>query len=177
MRSASRILSLTILGFAIVIFGLGSGLIAAPAHAGDVPMPNPAKAFKGEQCLEPVSVMRRDHMEFLKHQRDETLREGIRGKKYSLNACIDCHAVTSPDVAGGKVRTLKPFCAECHTYAAVSIDCFQCHNGAVQPGIGDQSALPAGHIAVDGDTALIATLEKHLAPAPKAAPIEGETAK
>jgi len=163
MRSASRILSLTILGFVLVAFGIGSGLLAAPAQAGEVPLPKPAKAFKGEQCVEPVSVMRRNHYEFLKHQRDETLREGIRGKKYSLNQCIDCHAVTSPDVAGGKVRTLKPFCSECHSYAAVSIDCFQCHNGAVQPGIGPQAALPANHDQMVKDKALIATLENHLA--------------
>jgi len=127
MRSAIKFLSLAILGLAI----LGGGL-ASPVNAGEVPLPNPAKAFKGEQCVEPVDVMRRDHMTFLKHQRDETLREGVRGNKYSLNECIACHAVKSPDVAGGKVRTLKPFCAECHAYAAVSIDCFQCHTGAAQ---------------------------------------------
>jgi hypothetical protein len=159
MRSTSRILSLTILGFAILAFTIGSSIFAAPAKAGEVPVPSPAKAFKGEQCLEPTDVMRRDHMDFLQHQRDETLREGIRGQKYSLNSCIDCHAVTSPDVADGKVRTLKPFCAQCHAYAAVSIDCFQCHNGAYQPGIGDQSALPADHQT----KAMIAALEKQLA--------------
>ena len=93
-------------------------------------IPSPAKAFKGDQCVEPTGDMRRNHMDYLKHQRDETLRDGIRGNKYSLKECVDCHAVTSPDVAGGKVRTLKPFCAECHTYAAVSIDCFACHTGA-----------------------------------------------
>lgn len=155
MRSASRILSLTILGFALLAAGLG---LSSPAHAGDVPMPKPAKAYKGEQCIEPTDVMRRNHFDFLKHQRDETLREGIRGQKHSLNDCIDCHAVTSPDVAGGKLRTLKPFCKECHDYAAVSIDCFECHTGAAVPGIGKQSALPADH----KNKEMIAVLEKHL---------------
>ena len=155
MRSASRILSLTVLGFALLAAGLG---ITSPAHAGDVPLPKPAKAFKGEQCVEPADVMRRNHFDYLKHQRDETLREGIRGQKYGLNECIDCHAVTSPDVAGGKLRTLKPFCKECHDYAAVSIDCFSCHTGAAVPGIGKQSALPADH----ANKAMIAVLEKHL---------------
>ncbi|MCR4378266.1 MAG: Hdr-like menaquinol oxidoreductase cytochrome c subunit [Rhodospirillales bacterium] len=144
MRSATKFLSLVVLGFAILTGGL-----ASPANAGEVPRPNPAKAFKGTECVEPVDVMRREHMNFLKHQRDETLREGIRGQKYSLNQCIDCHAVTSPDIMGGKVRTLKPFCAECHNYAAVSIDCFQCHTGAAVPGIGQTtSPLPNGHPAV-----------------------------
>lgn len=144
MRSATKFLSLMVLGFAFVVGGLPS-----PASAADVPVPHPAKAFKGEQCVEPVDVMRRNHMTFLMHQRDETLREGIRGKKYSLNQCIDCHAVTSPDVAGGKVRTLKPFCAECHAYAAVSIDCFQCHTGAAVPDMKSGSALPQGHPKVE----------------------------
>ncbi|HEY9162958.1 MAG TPA: hypothetical protein VIN57_00005, partial [Magnetovibrio sp.] len=118
------------------------------ATAGEVPLPNPAKAFKGTECVEPVDSMRRNHMTFLMHQRDETLREGIRGNKYSLNQCIECHAVTSPDVAGGKVRTLKPFCSECHSYAAVSIDCFQCHTGAAAPEGAMSSTMPEGHPAV-----------------------------
>lgn len=149
MRSATKFLSLVVLGFAILTGGVASPIGAGPANAGEVPRPNPAKAFKGTQCVEPVDMMRRDHMNFLKHQRDETLREGIRGQKYSLNQCIDCHAVTSPDIMGGKVRTLKPFCAECHNYAAVSIDCFQCHTGAAVPGIDKTtSPLPSGHPAV-----------------------------
>ena len=144
MRSATKFLSLMVLGFALWMGGVQS-----PAQAADVPLPHPAKAFKGENCVEPVDVMRRNHMTFLMHQRDETLREGIRGKKYSLNQCIDCHAVTSPDVAGGKVRTLKPFCAECHAYAAVTIDCFQCHSGAAAPTMKSGDALPEGHPKVE----------------------------
>jgi len=106
---------------------------AVPASAdGGVPMPKPAKAFAGEKCVEPVEVMRRFHMSFLEHQRDDTVHGGIRGAKHSLKGCVDCHAVKSPDVAGGKVRTLKPFCKECHDYAAVSIDCFGCHTGAAK---------------------------------------------
>lgn len=148
MRSATQLLSLAILGFAILAGGL-----ASPANAGDVPLPKPAKAFKGEECVEPVDVMRRNHMTFLMHQRDETLREGIRGNKYSLNDCVSCHAVTSPDVMGGKVRTLKPFCGECHAYAAVSIDCFQCHTGATKADMGGNAAMPEGHPAPSqGDT-------------------------
>ena len=156
MRSASRILSLTVLGFALIAIGLG---ISSPVQADDgVPLPHPAKAFKGEHCLEPVSVMRRNHMKFLLHQRDRTLRQGIRGEKYSLKQCVDCHAVKSPDVMGGKVRTVKPFCSQCHTYAAVSIDCFSCHTGAADDKAMKQSALPADHEL----KASIAALEKHL---------------
>lgn len=61
------------------------------------------------------------------HQRDATLREGIRGKKHSLNGCLTCHAVKD---AGNKPLTIaseKHFCNQCHRYAAVRIDCFDCH--------------------------------------------------
>ena len=104
--------------------------IAAPAAMADstVPLPSLAKAFKGTQCVEPADVMRRQHMTFLDHQRDETMRQGIRGNKYSFNACVDCHATADPKIAEGKIRTLQPFCSGCHEYAAVNPDCFACHN-------------------------------------------------
>ena len=122
--------------FAALILALAA-LTVTPAGAcaaeDGVPLPSPAKAFKGQQCVEPVEVMRREHMVYLKHQRDETLREGIRGQKYSLKECIACHATADPKIADGKVRTIQPFCAECHAYAAVSIDCFACHTGKAEP--------------------------------------------
>ncbi len=109
-------------------------LLAAspPALAAEtgVPLPNPAKAHIGEQCVEPVDVMRREHMNFLRHQRDETVRSGIRGNKYSLRGCVECHAV--PDAAAGGARTVQAFCSECHSYAAVSIDCFGCHSNEAE---------------------------------------------
>lgn len=119
---------------AALFIALAALTTTAPAvFAGQsaVPLPTLAKAFKGDQCVEPADIMRRQHMTYLDHQRDETVREGIRGNKYSLQQCIECHATAAPDVAGGTVRTLKPFCAECHAYAAVSLDCFACHNPTV----------------------------------------------
>ncbi len=109
-----------------------AAFLVGPAAA-EVPMPKTAKAYKGEQCVEPVETMRRYHMDYLMHQRDETMREGIRGKKYSLAKCIECHATKAAGVDGGQSagkdapRTIEPFCVTCHTYAAVTIDCFQCH--------------------------------------------------
>ncbi|MDH5750285.1 MAG: hypothetical protein OEY85_13320 [Rhodospirillales bacterium] len=109
-----------------IVLGMLSSANAAEDNR--VPLPSPAKAFKGEQCVEPADVMRRNHFEYLLHQRDETMRQGIRGKKYSLRQCVECHAVADSKIAGGTTRTLKPFCGECHAYAAVKIDCFECHS-------------------------------------------------
>ncbi|MCG6869181.1 MAG: Hdr-like menaquinol oxidoreductase cytochrome c subunit [Gammaproteobacteria bacterium] len=97
---------------------------------GRVPLPDvPAvPAEKGTQCVEDTEVMRRNHMEFLLHQRDETMHQGIRTKKYSLKECIGCHV--NPIEGGGypEYGSEAHFCSSCHTYAAVDIDCFQCHN-------------------------------------------------
>jgi hypothetical protein len=83
---------------------------------------------KGEHCVEPTEVMRKKHFEFILHQRDETVLHGIRTKKYSFKGCIDCHI--TPDENGEYARYSEPdkhFCAHCHEYAAVDIDCFECH--------------------------------------------------
>lgn len=87
-----------------------------------VPKPN-VTAEKGEKCVEDTEFMRRNHMKLLLHQRDETMHEGIRTKKYSLQNCIECHASKKDN----SVRGSDNFCQSCHNYAAVKIDCFECH--------------------------------------------------
>ena len=82
---------------------------------------------QGDSCVEDTDFMRRNHMDLLKHQRDETMKEGIRGKPYSLKECLSCHAVNGPDEIPVTVSSPQHFCRSCHDYAAVSIDCFQCH--------------------------------------------------
>ena len=114
--------------FAIFVLVL-AGVLLSPAPgraAGGVPLPAIATG-NGEDCVEDPQVMRRWHMELLRHQRDETVRRGIRTKKYSLKECIACHAVK--DAGGVPVTADDPrhFCRACHDYAAVRIDCFDCH--------------------------------------------------
>ncbi len=82
---------------------------------------------QGDSCVEDTDFMRRNHMDLLQHQRDETMKEGIRGKPYSLKECLSCHAVNGPDAIPVTVSSPQHFCRSCHDYAAVSIDCFQCH--------------------------------------------------
>lgn len=96
----------------------------SPAHAG-APKPVIEKAVKGEQCVEDTEFMRRNHMKVLNHHRDKTVIEGIRTRQHSLKGCIDCHH--SPKT-GSVAASKENFCSSCHTYAAVKIDCFDCHS-------------------------------------------------
>lgn len=108
-------------------FGLAALLLVAPLIAtADTPKPHLTIENPGA-CIAPVPEMRRNHMEMLKHQRDRTLRQGIRGEKASLNECIQCHASKTT----GSVLGRGGFCQECHSYAAVKLDCWDCHQPKV----------------------------------------------
>ncbi|MCU7836327.1 MAG: hypothetical protein KZQ83_13880 [gamma proteobacterium symbiont of Taylorina sp.] len=86
----------------------------------------------GDKCILPASEMRRRHPDLLKHDRIQTLREGLRANADgsmldgSLKQCVNCHAIKSDDKYV-RIDNNEHFCVSCHKYAAVSIDCFQCH--------------------------------------------------
>lgn len=113
----------------LLVSALAALTLSVPASAGDAGSsirPSVPKAVKGDKCVEDTDVMRRTHMDKLKHHRDETLREGIRTKQYSLKECINCH-VPAEDEAQASKSDEGHFCKNCHAYAAVKIDCFECH--------------------------------------------------
>ena len=91
-------------------------------------MPYPWALEKSDSstgCVEPTADMRKNHMDYIRDQRDATMHEGIRTKQHSLVECINCHVSDAPDAP--HVDSEQHFCNSCHTYASVSIDCFQCH--------------------------------------------------
>jgi predicted CXXCH cytochrome family protein len=123
MRSTTALIGL------LAALTAGGTLAAEPA--GRTPKPVVEKATAGTSCVADPAVMRRSHMDFLKHQRDDTVHGGIRGAKFSLKGCIECHA---SQTTGSVTKTETNFCVSCHSYAAVKIDCFGCHtskSGAV----------------------------------------------
>ncbi|MBF0340177.1 MAG: hypothetical protein HQL95_04345 [Magnetococcales bacterium] len=92
-------------------------LIAAWTMAlsiGEAGPPQPEKAVRGP-CVRDAEWMRRNHMDFLKHKREETVREGIAVKSESFLACAGCH------------QSRERFCDRCHAYAVVAPNCFECH--------------------------------------------------
>jgi hypothetical protein len=115
----------------------GSAAMAQPTAASRVPVPVIEKA-RGETCVADPAFMRLNHMDLLKHRRDETVHRGVRDPRSSLKGCIECHASSA---TGSVAAAPTDFCASCHSYAAVKLDCFECH--ASKPKA--TAALPAGH--------------------------------
>ena len=118
--------------------GLAALLLAAgTAQAADAPKAGRAAgpvldAPRGERCVEDTQFMLRNHMEVLKHHRDRTVREGVRTTQHSLANCVACHASRET----GRVTGSKDaFCESCHRYAAVTLDCFECHADRPPAGI------------------------------------------
>jgi hypothetical protein len=107
------------------VLALGSGLmpLADAADASRVPTPT-LDAPQGDKCVADPDFMRRNHMKLLLHQRDVTMHTGVRPRDTALEGCIACHASRQTQSVVG---TDQNFCQGCHAYAAVKIDCFECH--------------------------------------------------
>ena len=106
---------------------LGLMTVLGSVSAGEA-VDGSAKADKLDQCVAPTQEMRRNHFEMIRHQRDMTVHKGIRKTDDSLAGCVDCHARKDTTGAAVAINSEGQFCAGCHEYAAVSIDCFSCHS-------------------------------------------------
>ena len=124
----------------VVISSMSAVVCAEEGNAASSALLPVIPVGQGEACVEETGFMRRNHMELLKHQRDETMLKGVRSEQYSLKECLNCHVVYGPDATPVTVASPSHFCRSCHDYAAVSIDCFQCH--ASRP---ESVDLPADH--------------------------------
>ena len=110
----------------LLLLAAAAGTMPAPLRAAEGRVAKPAVTIEKPetQCVAPPEEMRRNHMEMLKHQRDKTLRLGQRGARVSLNGCIECHASRK---TGSVLGGAENFCQGCHAYAAVHLDCWDCH--------------------------------------------------
>ncbi len=119
-----------------------SATASFPVAAG-VDLPRLEKG-KGDKCVEDTQFMRRNHMDLLKHHRDDTMRKGIRTTRHSLKKCVECHA---SEKSGSVAASKEDFCAACHSYASVKLDCWDCH--ATKPGKKDVPLLGQSGTAVN----------------------------
>jgi predicted CXXCH cytochrome family protein len=127
MAVASARLPMVLAAVSVGLFWAQVEVRAADANAtGRVPMPQIPKA-QGERCVADTDFMRRNHMMILMHQRDDTVHLGLRRPEFSLQDCLSCHAVAGADGLPVAYSDAKHFCRSCHDYAAVTVDCFECH--------------------------------------------------
>lgn len=110
-----------------------------------------SKAAGLESCVRETAFMRRNHMELIEHQRDATVHQGIRNTTDSLAGCVDCH-VKYEQQQPMPIDASGQFCNACHEFAAVHLNCFDCHSGVpvhptgdpTQPGGGQKVGLSTG---------------------------------
>ncbi len=93
------------------------------------------------ECVKPAAQMRRQHMEFIKHQRIVTVHEGVRDTPYSLAGCVACHVRYDERQIPTPINHPDQFCGACHAFAAVDLNCFDCH--AAVPNGGQESVSPS----------------------------------
>jgi hypothetical protein len=110
----------------LVIFGV---LLTSPiwysAATGKINyVPEPQVAPGESQCVESADYMRDNHMHLLDEWRQMVVRDGEHtyvasdGQEYDISltdTCMKCH----PNKA--------EFCDQCHDYAGVTPNCWECH--------------------------------------------------
>lgn len=125
---AHRVFGL-LLGTALILpLAVSAGEEAENLPFSDLTLTEPDRHVSAtEECVAPEDEMRRNHMNYILHQRDETVYDGIRTPRYSLEECVNCHTASDDQGEFIPVNAPNQFCSSCHTYASVNIDCFQCH--------------------------------------------------
>jgi len=144
MAKAARYAVLIALGLLWTLFA-GQASLAGDTHRYVKPG---SRAAGLAACVEPTVYMRRHHMELIKHQRDATVRHGIRGTPHSLAGCIDCHVSHDAQDRAVAINGPDQFCGACHAFTAVDVNCFGCH-AAVPRG----EPLSEAALATAGSTA------------------------
>ena len=97
----------------------------APTPSLDTPAITGLAAIEGQaSCVEPAEYMRAEHMQLLNTWRTDSVRFGATiytsstGVAYEISlkdSCLHCHS------------NRTQFCDSCHTYAAVDLNCWNCH--------------------------------------------------
>lgn len=101
--------------------------IGGPAFAQDSGFGPDIPKASGEPHPEGNDYMRRWHMTMMRHDRDLTMYDGNRNVGASIGECFECHTVKDANNIPVTFGDERHFCRTCHDYAAVRIDCFDCH--------------------------------------------------
>jgi hypothetical protein len=163
MKLGTGITSVLLVGIMVLIGGplMMTTENSAASDSADSLQPQPRLPANAENCVEPTEIMRRNHMDYLLHQRDATVIDGIRSKKHSLTGCLNCH---NPQIDGDPVvRYENPehFCAGCHLYTSVKIDCFECHSDRGEKAAISLDSLNTAHTQDDRGYLSLTTWLQH----------------
>lgn len=112
---------------------------AAPAPESNLNTPA-INQLTEKKCIEDTEYMRENHMKILNDWRETVVRDGNGiyvakdGTEYEMslqNTCLECHADTEDLITSSPTEDLLTedagFCFECHDYASVDPDCWECH--------------------------------------------------
>ena len=118
-----------IAGLIIFVLLIASPFLLNMGAAGTGPQINldtPAiDQMEEKNCIEPAEFMRASHPQLLADWRQQAVREGqtiytsSEGTVYEMgleNNCLKCHS------------NRGQFCDSCHSYAAVELYCWDCHD-------------------------------------------------
>ncbi|WP_201243479.1 sulfur reduction protein DsrJ [Halochromatium salexigens] len=133
---------------ASLVATFGMGVVAQAEEVGDYVLPS-SKAASLENCVEPTEYMRRNHFELIRHQRDQTVYGGIRGSDHGISGCVSCHVGYDDKGAPVEIDGKGQFCQSCHEYAAVELNCFDCH-ATVPTGEAWNHEVAAAHAHLPG---------------------------
>jgi len=115
--------------FLILVFSFSmSNLFAHGTGDEDNGLGNSKAGEHGAICVRSASKMRRIHMDLILHQRDKTVRKGMRSTTDSLRKCIACHVKYDEKHNPIPVNAEDQFCSHCHKKVAAKLDCFECHS-------------------------------------------------
>ena len=120
MYDSGKIITGLIVFLVLVTFPVWYNLALGKTDA----KPELKKVENQTQCVMDKEYMKAWHMDLLNQWRNSVVRTGDmvfaspNGKSYEkslVNTCMKCHTAKSK------------FCDQCHNYAAVTNDCWDCH--------------------------------------------------
>jgi len=136
-RRDRRLIAVGVLGLMLVAPAVVAGFQVVQ-DGWTKPQPDFSKLARVHKSQEPT-VMIRNHPNLLISHRAVVVYKGIRPPSDTIEKCVTCHAVKGADGQPVDIDNPKHFCKECHTKAAVTIDCFECHNS--KPPASDHAAI------------------------------------
>ena len=117
---------------AVLLIPAGVAATSVAAEGWTKAQPDFSKLARAHKADDPT-VMIRSHPSFLFGHRSVVVYTGARTPSNTIEQCVTCHITKGSDGEPVDIDNSKHFCVACHYKAAVTIDCFECHNSKPVP--------------------------------------------